>query len=133
MDLFDLAVGRRCGGVNFHREIVEEASAAEESDDREIRRKSCHRIERIPEHENFDLVKVKQPGRTTRDTLQVVLYAIFQATNTERVTNASVKNAGVGARIDPACERFRRRRIAAAKPDVQNGCPRTRLVWKCRS
>jgi hypothetical protein len=114
MDFLDLAVRRRCGCVNFHREIVEEASAAEQSDDREIRRKACHRLEGIPEHENLDLVKVKQPGRPTRDTLQVVLNAIFQAMNTQRVTDASVKNAGIGARIDPASERFRRRRIATA-------------------
>ncbi len=123
MDLFDLAVRRRCRGVELHYKIVKKAAPTEQARHRQVGRESCHGLKGITEHENPNLVKIEQTPRSAGNSLQVILYPILEASNTQRMAYSRMKNARIRARINPAGDRFCWPRMAITESNVQNGSP----------
>lgn len=130
MDLFDLAVRRRCRGVELNYKIVKKAAPTEQASHGQVGRESCHGLKGISEHENPNLVKIEQTPRSAGNTLQVILYPILEASNAQRMAYSRMKNARIGARINPAGDRFCWRRMPITESNVQNGSPSRGFVRK---
>ena len=82
---------------------------------------------------NFYFVKVHRCLWATDHSLEVILYAIFKAPDAQRVTQIGVKDANICARINPAFDGFRWRRVTIAKTHIQDGRPRPQLLRECWS
>ena len=123
MKLFDFAVRRIAGRIDLHNEMFKKAAQPEEAGHRQLPRETCHSLKEIAKDQNPDFVEVHRDMLSANNPLKVVPNSVFYALNPKRMANSRMKDADVGARINPTFNRSARWRMPPAKANIDDGGP----------